>query len=191
MDATRLRGAVSHAEETCVTTCVPKDSRGSSFWPPAGQVPVLLVLMTAWWPVPVASALILRGCRLRHDPAVQAAPATLRGKPTGPAIRARHAARRRAGTRRRPGPGAPAPHPSGHPGARGSPLDALPHHALRARLSVIQARRPAGVSSRANRRSVAVQDLGLVRVPRGGGTVRVQDQGPAPPVDHNLVVEPQ
>ncbi len=27
--------------------------------------------------------------RLRHDPAVQAAPATLRGKPTGPAIRAR------------------------------------------------------------------------------------------------------
>jgi PPOX class probable F420-dependent enzyme len=27
--------------------------------------------------------------RLRHNPAVQAAPATLRGKPTGPAIRAR------------------------------------------------------------------------------------------------------
>ena len=27
--------------------------------------------------------------RLRHDPAVQAAPATLRGKPTGPPIRAR------------------------------------------------------------------------------------------------------
>ena len=27
--------------------------------------------------------------RLRHDPAVQAAPATLRGKPTGPAIPAR------------------------------------------------------------------------------------------------------
>jgi uncharacterized protein len=27
--------------------------------------------------------------RLRHDPAVQAAPATLRGKPTGPAIQAR------------------------------------------------------------------------------------------------------
>ncbi len=27
--------------------------------------------------------------RLGHDPAVQAAPATLRGKPTGPAIRAR------------------------------------------------------------------------------------------------------
>ena len=29
--------------------------------------------------------------RLRHDPAVQAAPATLRGKPTGPAIHARAA----------------------------------------------------------------------------------------------------
>jgi hypothetical protein len=35
-------------------------------------------------------------------------------------------------------------------------------------------------------RSVAVQDLGLVLVPRRGGAVRVQDQGPAPPVDDHL-----
>ena len=39
-------------------------------------------------------------------------------------------------------------------------------------------------------RAVAVQHLRLVRVPRGGGAVGVQDQGPAPPVDHHLVVEP-
>src|SRR5271165_3851826 len=42
---------------------------------------------------------------------------------------------------------------------------------------------------RADRGAVAVQDLGLVRVPGGGGAVGVQDQGPAPPVDHDLVVE--
>jgi len=37
---------------------------------------------------------------------------------------------------------------------------------------------------------VAVQDLRLAGVPRGGGTVRVQDQGPAPPVNYDLVVKP-
>src|SRR5262245_55014961 len=37
--------------------------------------------------------------------------------------------------------------------------------------------------------SVAVQDLGLVLVPGGGGAVRVQDQRPAASVDHDLVVE--
>src|SRR5258706_12515641 len=47
----------------------------------------------------------------------------------------------------------------------------------------------AGWSPRADRGSVAVQDLGLVLVPRRGGAVGVQDQGPAPPVDHDLVVE--
>ena len=38
--------------------------------------------------------------------------------------------------------------------------------------------------------AVAVEDLRLVGVPGGGGAVGVQDQGPAPPVDHDLVVEP-
>src|SRR5258705_3457630 len=38
-------------------------------------------------------------------------------------------------------------------------------------------------------RSVAVQHLGLVLVPRAGRAVRVDDQGPAPAVDHDLVVE--
>ncbi len=37
---------------------------------------------------------------------------------------------------------------------------------------------------------MAVQDLGLAGVPRGGGAGEVQDQGPAPPVNHDLVVEP-
>jgi putative hydrolase of the HAD superfamily len=38
-------------------------------------------------------------------------------------------------------------------------------------------------------RTVAVQDLGLAGVPHGGGPVGVQDQRPAPFVDHDLVVE--
>ena len=38
---------------------------------------------------------------------------------------------------------------------------------------------------------VAVQDFRLVLVPRGRGAVRVQDQGPALLVDHDLVVEKQ
>src|SRR5205807_7026488 len=37
--------------------------------------------------------------------------------------------------------------------------------------------------------SVAVQGLGFVLVPRGGRPVGVQDQGPAPAVDDDLVVE--
>src|SRR5256884_1286535 len=37
--------------------------------------------------------------------------------------------------------------------------------------------------------SVAVQDFGLVLVPRAGRPVRVHDQRPAPPVDDDLVVE--
>ena len=50
--------------------------------------------------------------------------------------------------------------------------------------------RQAGVSPRPGRWAVAVQDLRFVGVPGGGGAVRVQDQGPAPPMDDNLVVEP-
>jgi len=38
-------------------------------------------------------------------------------------------------------------------------------------------------------RAVAVQDLGAAGVPRGGGAVRVQHEGPAPPVDDDLMVE--
>src|SRR5580658_6264705 len=38
-------------------------------------------------------------------------------------------------------------------------------------------------------RAVAVQDLGAVGVPGGGGAVGVQDEGPAPAVDGDLVVE--
>ena len=38
---------------------------------------------------------------------------------------------------------------------------------------------------RSGGRSVAVQHLGAVGVPCGGGPVRVQHQGPAPPVDHH------
>jgi len=37
--------------------------------------------------------------------------------------------------------------------------------------------------------AVAVEHFGLVLVPRGGGPVGVDDQGPAPAVDHDLVVE--
>ena len=37
---------------------------------------------------------------------------------------------------------------------------------------------------------MAVELLGFVFVPGGGGAVGVQDQGPAPAVDHDLVVEP-
>ena len=42
----------------------------------------------------------------------------------------------------------------------------------------------------AGRGAVAVEHLGLVGIPRGGGPVGVQDQGPAPPVDDHLMVEP-
>ena len=45
-----------------------------------------------------------------------------------------------------------------------------------------------GVSARPDRWPVAVHDLGLVLVPGRGRPVRVQDQGPAPAVDHDLVV---
>src|SRR5690242_10346058 len=47
-----------------------------------------------------------------------------------------------------------------------------------------------GWSPRADGGSVAVEGLGLVLVPRRGGAVGVQDQDPAPPVNHDLVVEP-
>jgi hypothetical protein len=61
-------------------------------------------------------------------------------------------------------------------------------------LAVEPADRPDGGSEPgllpgAGRGSVAVQDFGLVLVPRGGGPVGVDDEGPAPPVDHDLVVE--
>jgi hypothetical protein len=35
-----------------------------------------------------------------------------------------------------------------------------------------------------------VEHFGLVLVPGAGGAVGVQDQGPAPAMDHDLVVEP-
>jgi len=38
-------------------------------------------------------------------------------------------------------------------------------------------------------RAMAVEHLGAVGVPRGGRPIRVQDQRPAPPVDHHLVME--
>jgi len=50
-------------------------------------------------------------------------------------------------------------------------------------------RRPGGLPG-AGGWAVAVQDLGLVLVPGGGGAVGVQDQGPAPAVDDDQVVEP-
>src|ERR1700757_1147617 len=37
--------------------------------------------------------------------------------------------------------------------------------------------------------TVAVEDLGAVRIPRGGGAVGVQDQLPAPAVDDDLVMK--
>src|SRR6476646_8850358 len=46
-----------------------------------------------------------------------------------------------------------------------------------------------GLLPGAGRGPVAVQDLRLVLVPRGGGAVGVDDQGPAPPVYDDLVVE--
>ena len=49
---------------------------------------------------------------------------------------------------------------------------------------------PPSGSPGAGRGAVAVQDLGAAGVPGGGGPVGVQDQGPAPPVDHNLMVKP-
>src|SRR6266487_4032430 len=47
---------------------------------------------------------------------------------------------------------------------------------------------PRGISPRADRRAVAVQDFRLVLVPRGGGAVGVQHQGPALPVDRDLMM---
>src|SRR5690242_21576431 len=38
--------------------------------------------------------------------------------------------------------------------------------------------------------SVAVQDLGLVLVPGSGGAIRIDHEGPAALVDHDLVVVP-
>jgi hypothetical protein len=46
-----------------------------------------------------------------------------------------------------------------------------------------------GVSPRPGGWAVAMEDLCLVGVPCGGGAVGVQDEGPAPPVDRDLVVE--
>jgi hypothetical protein len=48
--------------------------------------------------------------------------------------------------------------------------------------------RQAGVLPGARWGSVAVEHLGAVGVPGGGRPVRVQDQGPAPLVDDDLVV---
>src|SRR6266571_3284071 len=50
------------------------------------------------------------------------------------------------------------------------------------------ARRPGGLPG-PGRGAVAVQDFRLVLVPGGGGTVRVQHDGPALLVDHHLMVE--
>ena len=49
--------------------------------------------------------------------------------------------------------------------------------------------RRGGALTRPGGRSVAVQHFGLVLVPRGRRPVRVDDQGPAPAVDDDLVVE--
>src|SRR5689334_15415509 len=49
---------------------------------------------------------------------------------------------------------------------------------------------PPGISPRPDRGSVAVQGLGFVLAPGGGGAVGVQDQGPALLVDHDLMMEP-
>src|SRR5579871_972732 len=38
--------------------------------------------------------------------------------------------------------------------------------------------------------SVAVQGFGAVGVPGGGGPIGIEDQGPAPAVNHDLMVEP-
>src|SRR5580658_9180551 len=46
-----------------------------------------------------------------------------------------------------------------------------------------------GVLPGSGGRAVAVQDLGAVGVPGGGGAVGVQDELPAPAVDGDLVVE--
>jgi len=46
---------------------------------------------------------------------------------------------------------------------------------------------PPGVLPQPDRGPVAVQGLGPVLVPRGGGAVGVQDQGPAPLVDHDIL----
>ena len=50
-------------------------------------------------------------------------------------------------------------------------------------------RQATGAVTRPGRGSVAVEDLGFVLVPRGGGAVGVDGQGPAPAVDDDLVVE--
>jgi Molybdopterin-binding domain of aldehyde dehydrogenase len=47
---------------------------------------------------------------------------------------------------------------------------------------------PGGLSG-PGRGAVAAQDLGPVLVPGGGGAVGMQQDGPAPPVDHDLMVE--
>src|SRR5690349_19719688 len=49
--------------------------------------------------------------------------------------------------------------------------------------------RPPGLLPGAGRWSVAVEHFGLVLVLRGRRPVRVDDQGPAPAVDDDLVVE--
>ena len=50
---------------------------------------------------------------------------------------------------------------------------------------------PAGRSAGADGRAVAVDDLGLVLVPGRGRAIRVQDHGPAPLMDDNLVGKKQ
>src|SRR2546423_394311 len=50
-------------------------------------------------------------------------------------------------------------------------------------------RQAAGLLPGAGGGSVAMQDLRLVLVPGGGSAVRVDDQGPAPAVDHHLMGE--
>jgi len=55
--------------------------------------------------------------------------------------------------------------------------------------SVVDCSGHAGPLPGAGGGSVAVEHFGLVLVPRGGGAVGVDDQGPAPPVDDDLVVE--
>ena len=71
--------------------------------------------------------------RMRNNPAVLVAPATVRGRPTGDAIaRAQPPARRRRGQARRPRDRAPPADPPGRARPAGPPADALPDAALRA-----------------------------------------------------------
>ena len=85
------------------------------------------------------------------------------------------------------------PLPNFHPGA--DSVGSMTCHsgvgqAIGPGLKVTGSGLPPSGSPGAGRRAVAVQDFGAAGVPGGGGPAGIQDQGPAPPVDHNLMVKP-